>query len=400
MTLLSDIHYLARAGRYANPDNSNERLPVVYGDLTDGTLGNWVIPCIDTVNFVYCFAGHEVLSVANGNSINVYENDLLLDPALYSFDEANDYEGLGTIATIDFTTTKAGSVISVRGKGKPTTAGGATLMTNIVDIVYDFLTVECDFTSSDFESTYKAKASQIFTAESYAAAGVINEDAEIWETVISMMASFLGSAYKNGSDLLVLEIDDGTLSQYGQAGIIRKSDAYLVDARQRLANLINQVPAHYAYNHVTGEFRSETNTVAHADAASQSIYGVREPETPFQAYWCRDLTSIQKIQDIIVAKFKHPVYEIEIADVTMKHPQIDVGDVFVYSVDSLYDRGGDQLLNHYWRTISARPDFQRGRVNLRALQTNYFLTAAYLADGTYLADGSVKAGNNRDTTVY
>jgi hypothetical protein len=95
-------------------------------------------------------------------------------------------------------------VITVRGKGKPTASGGATLMTNIIDIVYDFLTVECDFTSADFESTYKAKASQIFTAQSYLAAGVIQEDGVIWDIVIEMMASFLGSAYKNGSDLLVL----------------------------------------------------------------------------------------------------------------------------------------------------------------------------------------------------
>ena len=403
MTLLSDTKYLKRAGRYSDPLNSNDRLPVVYGDLTDGSLGNWVLPCIDNdgggMNPVYCFAGHEVLSAANGNSITIYENDLELNPALYTFDELNDYEALGDIAIITFTSPKTGSIITARGKGKPTATGGATLMENIIDIVNDFLTVENDFTSALYDATYKVLASQIFTAQAYKAAGVIKEDGVIWDIITEMMASFLGSAYRNGNDELVLEIDDGTISAYG-ATIIRKSDASLVDAKLRLANIINQCPANYAYDYVKGEFKSETNDSAHADAISQSIYGVREPNTPYQFYWCRDLTSVQKIQDIIVAKLKDPAYEIEIECPTLKQLHLDRGDVFIHSVDSLYEWSGLQLLNHYWRTISVKPDFQKAKINFRALQTAYYMTIAYLADGTYLADGSVMAGGDRDETVY
>jgi hypothetical protein len=398
--LLSDLYYLPRAGRYANPLNSNDHLPLVYGDLTDGTLGIWVAPCIDTVNYVYAFSGAEVLSVANGNSISVYENNLLLDPAMYTFDEANDYEGKGVIATIDFATPKTGATITVRGKGKPTASGGATLMEDIVAIAYDFLTVENTFTSAQFEATKKSYASQIFSVQAYKAAGVIDQDAVIWDIITEMMASFLGSAYRNGAGLLCLEIDDGTISQYGQAGIIRGSDAVLVEARQRFINLINQVPAHYCYNYAAGEFRSRTNEAAHADTISQAVYGVREPVTPYQSYWCRDTASVQAVQDIIVSKFKNPVYEIEIDDLTAKRIHVDVGDCFIFSADRLYDKNGDRLMNHYWKVLSARPDFQRGRVAFRALQTNYYMTTAFLADGTYLADGSVLAGNNRDTAEY
>lgn len=397
MTLLSDTFYLPRAGRYANPLNSNDRLPLVYGDLTDGTQGIWTLPCIDTVNFVYCFAASAVLSVANGNSISIYKDGVLQDPAGYAFDESNNYESEGVIATIDFGLDQGNSIITARGMGK---ASGATLIENIIDIVNDFLTVESDFASSLFEATAKAKASQIFTAQAYAAAGVIDQDVVIWDIITEMMASFLGSAYKNGSGELVLEIDDGTLSQYGQAGIIRKSDASLVDARQRLVNIINQAPAHYAYSYAAMEFKSQTNDSAHADAASQGIYGVREPNTPLQFYWCRDLTSVQAMQDIIVAKFKHPIYEIEIETPDQKHLQIDVGDSFIHSIPDLYDREARQLINQYWRCIGVRPDYQRGAINFRALETNYFLTVAYLADGTYLADGSINAGNDRDQTVF
>lgn len=396
--LLSDTFYLSRASRYSAPLNGNDRLPVVYGDLTDGTEGIWTLPCINTAAFVYAFAGHSVLTVAGGNSISIYADGVLVAPASYAFSASNNYEAKGIIATVIFTTDRANAVITARGKGKVLT--GTTLMENIIDIVTDFLTVENDFTSALFESTYKARASQIFTAQAYKAAGVIYEDGVIRDIIMKMMASFLGSAYKSGADLLVLEIDDGTISQYGQTGIIRKSDAQVIDVRQRLCNIINQCPAHYAYSYAAGEFKSETNDSAHADAASQGIYGVREPNTPYQFYWCRDLTSVQKIQDIIVGKFKHPIYEIEIDDMTMKHVHIDTGDVFIFSVDSLYDRNGDQLLNYYWRCIAAKPDFQRGKINFRALQTNYFLTIAHLLDGSFILDGSVKLGGDRDTITY
>ena len=399
--LLTDTCYLKRAGRYAKPLNTNDRLPIVYGDLTDGTLGLWECPCIDTDNYVYCFAGHEVLSVANGNSITVYENDLELDPSLYSFDEANDYEGQGTIAIIDFTTPKTGSIITVRGMGKPTATGGATLMDNIVDIVNDFLTVENDFTSSIYEATAKARAAQVFTAQSYAAAGVINEDAEIWEIVTEMMASFLGGAYLDGDGELVLEIDDNTIPyQYGQAGVIPRGEAELLSAAQRLGNIINRCPCNYRYSWRVGEFKAQTDDSAHASAISQGVYGAREPGTPYQFYWCRDLTSVQTIQDIIVAKLKDPVYEIEIEDQTLCRVGNDIGDIIIHSADMLYDSAENPLYNHYWKIIGVDRDFNTGKVAFRALQTAYYLTVAYLADGTHLADGSIHAGSDRDAAIY
>jgi len=399
--LLTDTCYLKRAGRYAKPLNTNDRLPIVYGDLTDGTLGLWECPCIDTDNYVYCFAGHEVLSVANGNSITVYENDLELDPAMYSFDEANDYEGQGTIAIINFTTPKTGSIITVRGMGKPTATGGATLMDNIVDIVDDFLTVENDFAPSIYEATAKARAAQVFTAQSYAAAGVINEDAEIWEIVTEMMASFLGGAYLNGDGELVLEIDDNTIPyQYGQAGIIPRGEAELLSAAQRLGNIINRCPCNYRYSWRVGEFKAQTDDSAHASAISQGVYGAREPGTPYQFYWCRDLTSVQTIQDIIVAKLKDPVYEIEIEDQTLCRVGNDIGDIIIHSADMLYDSAENPLYNHYWKIIGVDRDFNTGKVAFRALQTAYYLTVAYLADGTHLADGSIHAGSDRDAAIY
>ena len=399
--LLTDTFYLKRAGRYAKPLNTNDRLPIVYGDLTDGTLGLWGCPCIDTDNYVYCFAGHEVLSVANGNSITVYENDVEVDPADYLFDEAIDYEGEGIIATITFTSSKAGSVISVRGKGKPTMSGGATLMDNIVDIVDDFLTVENDFTSAIYEATAKARAAQVFDAQSYVAAGVIIDDVEIWETITEMMASFLGGAYLDGDGELVLEIDDNNLPyQYGQAGVIPRGEAEMLSAVQRLGNIINRCPCNYRYSWLSGGFKAHIDDSAHASAISQGIYGAREPGTPYQFYWCRDKTAVQTIQDIIVSKLKVPIYEIEIEDQTLRRVGCDIGDIVIFSADTIYDTTEQPLLNQQWKVIGAARDFNDGKIAFRALQTPYYLMVAYLADGTYLADGSIHAGSDRDMTVY
>jgi hypothetical protein len=381
--------------------NTNDRLPIVYGDLTDGTLGLWGCPCIDTDNYVYCFAGHEVLSVANGNSITVYENDVEVDPADYLFDEAIDYEGEGIIATITFTSSKAGSVISVRGKGKPTMSGGATLMDNIVDIVDDFLTVENDFAPSIYEATAKARAAQVFDAQSYTAAGAIIEDVEIWETIIEMMASFLGSAYVDGQGKLVLEIDDSSMSyQYGQAGIIPKAESDLLSAVQKLSNVVNRCPCNYRFSWLSRGFKAHTDDSAHASTISQNIYGAREPGTPYQFYWCRDLTTVQAIQDIIISKLKDPIYEIEIVDQTLRRVGCDIGDIVIFSADTIYDTTEQPLLNQQWKVIGAARDFNDGKIAFRALQTPYYLMVAYLADGTYLVDGSIHAGSDRDMTVY
>ncbi len=362
---LTDIYYLDRASRYADPKNGNDRLPVVYGDLTDGTEGNWQLPCIDTTAYVYCYASHAVLSVAEGNSVSIYADGVLVDPGDYTFTASADYEGKGVIATIDFTADRGNAVISARGKGK---AASGTLITNIVDIAYDFLTVHNSWTSIDFEATAKARASQLFGAQGYAAAGVIDYDTNIDETLTRMLGSFLGSWYRDGSGRIVFEIDTGAAPS-GFAGTIRKADITPVRATQRLENIVNRCPASFAYNYVRGEFANHTDDPGHADAASQAIFGVREPVNPFQAYWCRDTASIQTIQDIVVAKFAYPLWEVEITDVTLKQLRLDAGDTAMCSIDYLFDRSGSPLLNHYWVVQSVRPDYAKKSITFVLLET-------------------------------
>jgi len=395
---LNDTYYLSRTGRYNNPLNSNDRLPIVYGDLTDGTSGNWILPCIDTVNHVYCYAAHEVLSVADGNSVSIYKDGVLVDPGDYVFDESDNYEFEGTIAKITFSTDQGNAVISARGKGK---ASSGKLISNIVDILYDFLTVENAWTAGDFDATKKAAASQTFQSKLYIAAGVVHQDIQIWALLAQMMGSFLGTVYLDGNGLICLEIDDGVTSETDRVAIIPKRNTNFISATQLLDNLINQCPASYGYDYVNdNDFKYHTDDSTHGDAVSQAIYGIRKPSEPYRFYWCRDLTTVHAVQDVIVGKYKNGVWEVIFENIARMAVHVDVGDIIAATIDRLYDENGLQYTNHLWRVLAVAPDYQSAKIKFTAQDTGYYMYASYLADGSYIADGSIHAGSDRDITEY
>lgn len=401
--VLSDTYYLSRTGRYANPLNSNDRLPVVYGDLTDGISGNWILPCINTVNFVYCFASHEVLSIANGNSINIYNDGVLVNPANYTFSASNNYESKGVISTITFTATQGNSIISARGNGKPITSGSATLMINIIDIAVDFLTVSCGFSSALYNASRQAKARQVFTATGYKAAGVIHQDINIWTLLQQMMGAFLGTCYLDAMKTCCFEIDDGTINEYDNAAIFRKANTHMVSAEQSLENIVNQCPCSYGYDYVQdNDFKYHTDDTAHANAKSQIDYGVKTPSEPYKLYWCRDLVTVQAVQDIIVGKFKDPLWDpVVFEEYPVENVHVDIGDLAVASMDRIYDRNGEPYKNHLWKVLSVAPDDSKGVIRYTVQDTGRYLYGLQaVADGTHFADGSITAGNARDMTDY
>jgi len=184
------------------------------------------------------------------------------------------------------------------------------------------------------------------------------------------------------------------------ASIISKADIVLRTARQRIANIINQCPANYAYNWVDGEFKRHTDESDYADLPSQGIFGVRKPSSPYEFYWCRHLSSVNRMQEIIVYRLSDPLWEVEIDDITMRRVHVDTGDYVICSIPELYDSDGSQLINQYWKVLATRLDSGKSSISFRLLQTEDYLSSAYLADGTYLADSSIRAGGDRDITVY
>lgn len=398
--LLTDTFYLTRAGTYSNPSDENALLPIVYGDLTDRTAGNWVLPCIDKTNFVYAYADNEVLAAANGNSVTIYVDGVEAEASAYTFDESNNYESLGNIATVTFTADQGNATISARGKGKVLT--GTTLMVNIIDIVYDFLTVHCGLAAGICDGTAMALARSTFEMQSYVAAGVIAQDTKIWETIAQMMASFLGSAYIAGDGDLVLDIDLHAINNKPYAGIVRRFDASMTECVQRLENVINRAPGEYRFNYVGNGFSGYTDRAGYSDPSSAAMFGERS--NAYQFYWCRHSPSIERMQEIIVRLFSFPVYEVTLELPTLKYMHIDVGDIFVWSASDLYEwdvNNAAAMDNHYWRCLSVAHDFQRGKMTIKAMSTPHYMTEdGEIADGSVTADGSHTAAGTRISTVY
>jgi len=294
---------------------------------------------------------------------------------------------MGAIATVTFASDQGNAVITARGKGK--VLSGTTLMENIVDIVEDLLTVQNAFAASLFEATRKARAAQLFTAAGYAAAGVIRDDASLWDAVERMMGSFLGSAYLDGEGLLCLDIDVGSVDRNPAAAILRHAETEWKDAVQRLENVINRCPASYGFDYSTDDFMHYSDGTASQDAASQTIYGLREPIAPLQCHWCRDATSVAALQAIVVAKFANPIYEVGVDDMTLKRLHVDINDIVAWSARRLYDDLGVEMRNQLWRVLAVMPDFGKARIGFRLQQTPYYLTRDILTPdvvwGSYLA---------------
>jgi hypothetical protein len=366
---------------YSTSFKSTDVLPIPYGDLSTGVTGAWKCPLINPVTFVYCYAGCEVLSAANGNAISIFKDGNLVAPSSYVFDESVLYDGVKTIATITFTSDQGSSVITALGKGKPTITGGSVLMDNVVDIVYDFMTVENSFTSADFDLSLKAQAYYKFQSMGYKAAGLVNEDRIILDTVSEMMASFLGSSFPTGDGVLALYIEDGVVNGEGSP-ILTWSESELTEARLRIDDIINQCPISYAYNYAEEKYSEEDNGTDQEDVASQGVYGVLSVSTPFQMKWCRHKISALTVQQTIINLLKFPMYEIEVKDNTYKRVGVDVGDIICYSADILFDSIGSPLYNHYWKVISVKPDLDKGCITFRALQTTGYMTVAGVRDVT------------------
>lgn len=375
---LSKYYYLPRAGQFANCLNSNDRLPIVYGDLTDGNLGNWISPCIDSTNYVYCYAAHPCLSTALGNSINVYVDNALKDPSTYTYSTGNStYAGY---ATIKFVASQGDGKVTIRGKGMDS---GGVLIENIIEIGQDFLLNEVGISSTQFDDASCEVALARFDASSYVAAGAITEDAPAWTIIQQMIGSFNGMAFYNNEKKLVIDFDPGGTNPQYVPTIIRKSDIANITAKHTISNLINRCPVSFAYNYAAKEFRRYTNTDAYADLISEENYGSQTPTSPLSLYWIRSLTMAQKIQDVIVGLWSNPVWEISLKEIALKNINLDVGDIISLTIDFLYGHDGDILYNENFKITSIVPDPQRQLVSFRAMDQGNCFTTAKIFDGTW-----------------
>lgn len=396
MSILPETLTLTKASIYTNPQNEADPLPRVYGDLTDGAEGIWKLPLIDSVNHVYAYAGHETLSAANGNSVTVYVDGVASGGVTFS--ESNNYESQGTISTVTFTGAQGNAVVTARGKGAPTASAGATLMDNPIDIIDDAL-VAAGFNTTYYDSTAKAVASAKAVSQGYTGAGVIVKDIAVWKLLQEILASFnppQTNSYINQAGLLALNIDDGTVDAAPGVTRIDLSDFVFYEAEHRLDDLLNQFEGNYRYNFTGSFFSAVTSSVS--DAGSMSTFGTRQPEKPFEFKWMRTSAGVTTVLNIILARFKQPLWVVKCRDSSMKRITLDVGDNVLASVKDLYDNLGNQLVNEIWKILSITPDRQGLELSLLDTGTFFGSTALYNGDDNY--DGSIQYGGARDTSPF
>jgi len=400
-----DTFILPRSGRYANPTNQNDILPILYGDLTENSAtGIFIPPCIDTINQYYCLCASEILSENNGNVVKVYNNDVLLTSG-YTVITDGDLENQGRIAYLAFDEIQSGTItVSCSGR-----ASAGILITNPIDIAEDLLSLAGDSTSYNIHSFSQAKYSASFY--NYVAAGIINSDNSLFFWIVNILSSFLGEAFFNNRGELVLMIDTPLSSTIQISGNIRERNCSGWSGVQSIKNLINIVPVNYAKSYtkidlrytedVKNEYLKEDNGESTQDAFSVKKFGVFYPKTAFTFDWCRKTENVRKIQARTIEKHSKPIwFPISTQELGFENIHVEEGDFVTYSWEGRRDENGYPLRNQIAEVLTKRidGDFENIQWELRDTGT-YLSEPPDIWDGsTYTGDGGI-FGGKRDRRI-
>lgn len=421
------------SARYANPRRTGQYLPIVYGNMTlNADKGAWEVPCIDIVNFIYAVAGSAILSVGNGNSVSLYDKDgVLISPANYTFDESNNVESKGAIATVTFTTSYYGSEpILVKCMGRD---NGGTLITSPPAIIEDFIVNVLNESQNEIHSQSFAEVTRHCSSEGYAAGGIIDGQTRIGDFLSGIMGSFLGYwKVDSPTNRIRISLELG-LSNYFEsdiAAIIREHEMEEASLEMEDGDICNQVSAKWGYNYYSKEYESADDGSDSANSYSQNIYG--STIQSFEWKWVRSNTVAATLQSRIINEYGMPAKVISVPDLGFDRVAIETRDIVLFSVKHLFGDNLSPLLNQFGRIVGVRGDLNGKLIQLSIKDTGYYRTRAYLADGgggegesliakdgqffetlsgdpivtmaaagsSRLADGTYLAGGERDTRSY
>jgi hypothetical protein len=392
---------LASAAGYPAPRRPAENLPLVYGAMqAGGTGGLWRAVCLDTANFVYGLAGHELLSQAAGNTVTLYDRDgAELDPAGYTLDLAHDYAGRGVIATATFAAdAKDHEPIGVRAAGKPDGSGG--LVANPVEVAADLLSSAAGLSSEELDAGAYARAWSRAEALGLAAAGVVERPVAAASLLDRLMGQFLGSWWRaaDGRLRLAMDLGPGSATEGELTFAFRQEHLSQASARASAAELANACGALYAYNPLAKEYEAALEPAETADAASQGLYGVREKTLELD--WVRDAAVARTVCGRLVGMLAQPRRYLSLTDDSLAGLVLEKGDVCLVSLDWLADAAGRALVNRIMRVLSVEPQLDKGVIRYTLMDTGFHKTVAYLADGSRLAGEGLLAGGQQDLTRY
>ena len=341
---LNSYLYLPRTGRYANPWNSNDRMPVVFGEVgivyvstVEAELAReprWTLPAIAvSTGYVagavlgtdFCYSiGRAELSAVDSF---IYINGVRVASSKYSVVDghgAGDDLHMTYIhfnSSADMPNLSAGDVVTAQGRGiNYTTVSGSTIINNIGDCIEYVLTQLGTYTTSilDNVSFLELKKKWLAVANPN---GAITEDETYWGIIQSMMASYNGFAFINGEGKLSVYSDNG-IAPTNVSAVFPRKEITLIRARQIESNLINSLQVSYDYSRVDKEFKRHVQLSSVYDQRSINIFGTQEPATPYQLHWNKSKPST--VVGPIIQKYSFPWYEVEIEDQTLKRAHLDL----------------------------------------------------------------------------
>lgn len=391
---------LPLAGRYPDPRNGAEILPLVYGRMLGGQGGLWKAICIDRQAFVYALAGHALTPPGPDNPLTLYDGDgAVIDPADYQLDPAQDYLGRGVVATARFRAdAQAREPIALRGHGKPGPDGAP--LSNPLDLARDLLLVQGGLDPDALDAGLFGRARSRAALAGYRAAGVISSSVSLAQALTSLLGEFLGSWWWGGDGRLRLSLDltTGGLDDGELGGAFSQAQLSQVAVTANLSDVVNQVEILHAYNPLTQEAQAAWSGAAGVDRRSQGLYGVRRQELSLQ--WVREDAVAAALAARLVAAFAFPRRTISCQEGALVNFHLERGDAALLSLDWLCDPRGQPLVNQIVRVLGLEPELDRGVVTFSLLDTGCYRTVTHAANGVCLADGGRLAGGERDTREF
>lgn len=383
---------LKRSWSYSSPRNQAGVLPLVYGDMTEAEQGGlWQAVCVDTDSFVYALAGHPL-----HGSVSLYDKaGESISSSDYTLNLAHNFEGGGVIATAVFSGDAVDKEpITVRAAGKPD--GSGNLIENPFAIAVDLLVDVCGAEVSEIEPFSLSRAISRADELGYSAAGVINSGSDAASVLTEIIGAFLGSWWRAADGRIKLSADQGTgaVSEAELAAHFRESDLKGVSVAARLDNLVNRAEVLYRVGPMGGEYAQGLDGDNSRDLASIGLYGQRTRELELR--WVRSSQVASTIASRLVAMLGSVRRVITLQDTSLANIHLERGDAALLSLSWLADEAGLPLVNQIVRVLSIEPQLDKGVIDFTCMDTGYFLTKAYLADGSWDAGGSTQAGGERD----
>ena len=373
--LLTDTYILPKIAQYANPENTTDSLPSLYGDLTQGSaFGVIHAPCIDTVNFWYGLSAFPITDTAP----SVYIDDVLVTN--YTFYSSTNLEDHGLIAAIQFTEKPTGSV-TFRAIGKMPPLAGSRAMRrpflphghityrppappggdgsdNPIAILEDILTVMGYTGLRDDASFVRAKA--IAETLGLHVAGAITSDQPLIFWIKQLLASFLGDVWLNADKELVVSLDTIATTIGPIRGFLNQKFYDSPSVHRSVENLCNTPVVSYAPNYSGVDRRTTTNTTKNdfdgyddgttvQDAISVQQFGVCQKS--FEWYWIRDSTVMRSIQTRIVQLFANPIWIFTVTELQPNNFFVGRGDLVVASNPLLRDAAQQPIFHQIWKVL-------------------------------------------------